>query len=72
MDAESFEPTGPWHTFDGRRPPHTRFDKGPTGREVHDLSCTDAQHGMHASLHEEGKVSVGTQAPIRHQHISGG
>jgi hypothetical protein len=71
LDAESCEPTGPWHTCAGRRPPHTRCDKGSTGREVHARSCTDAPHGVHASLHEEGKVRVGTQGPIRHQHISG-
>ena len=71
MDAERFEPAGPWHAFDGRCPPHARLDKGPPRREVHDLSRADAQHGMHASLDEEGEMGVGTQAPIRHQHIPG-
>jgi hypothetical protein len=70
MDAERCEPSGSWEAFDGRRPPHTRPDKRPTGREVHDLSAADAQHGGHAGLHEEGEMGVGTQAPIGHQHIS--
>src|SRR4029434_644663 len=35
MDAERCEPAGSWHAFDGRRPPHTWSDKGPTGREIH-------------------------------------
>jgi hypothetical protein len=72
LDAESVEPPGPWHAVDGRRPPHTRRDKGPTGREVHELPRADAEHGVHAGLDEGGQVGVGTQAPIRHQHTSGG
>jgi hypothetical protein len=69
MDAERCEPAGPGHAFDRGRPPHTRPDKGPTGREIHDLSGADAQHGMEAGLGEEGEMRVGTQAPIGHQHI---
>jgi hypothetical protein len=29
--AERFEPAGPWHAVDGRCPPPTRPDQGPTG-----------------------------------------
>jgi hypothetical protein len=69
MDAEHFEPAGSGDAFDRRCPPHTRPDKGPTGREIHDLSRADAQHGMHAGLDEEGEMDVGTQAPIGHEYI---
>jgi para-nitrobenzyl esterase len=60
MDAKRFEPAGPWHAFDGRRPPHTRPDKGPTWGEIHNLAGADAEHGVHAGLDEEGAMSVGT------------
>jgi hypothetical protein len=71
MDAERVELAGSWNAFDGRRPPHTWPDKGPTRGEIHDLSCANAPYGVHASLDEEGEMGVGTQAPIRHQHITG-
>jgi hypothetical protein len=71
MDAERFEPAGPWHAFDGRRPPHARPDKGPTWREIHNLARADAEHGVHASLDEEGEMRIGTQPSIRHEHITG-
>jgi hypothetical protein len=69
IDAEGFAPAGSWNAFDGRRPPHTRRDKRPARREIHDLSRDDAQHGMDAGLDEEGEMGVGTQAAIRHEHI---
>jgi hypothetical protein len=72
MDAEPFAPAGSWEAFDRRCPPHTRPDKGPTGRESHDLSCADAPPGMHAGLDEEGEMDVGTQAPIGHEYIPWG
>jgi hypothetical protein len=53
-------------------PSYTRLDKGPTGREVHNLPRADAQHGMHASLDEEGQMGVRTQTPIGHEYITGG
>ena len=71
MDTERFEPAGSWHAFDGRRPPYTRPDKGPTGCEIHDPSGADAQHGVHASLDEEGEMGIRTQAPIRYEYITG-
>jgi hypothetical protein len=71
MDAKRFEPAGPWRACDGRCPPHTRPDKGPTGGEIHNLACADAEHGVHAGLDEEGKMRIGTQPPIRHEHITG-
>ena len=45
--------------------------KGRPGREIHDLARADAQHGVHASLDEEGEMGIGTQAPIGHEHITG-
>jgi hypothetical protein len=36
------------------------------------LARADAQYGMEASLDKEGEMGIGTQAPIRHQHISRG
>jgi hypothetical protein len=71
-DAEGFGPPGPWDAFDSRRPPHARQDKRPAGREVDNLARAHAQHGVHAGLDEEGEMGVGTQAPIRHEHITGG
>jgi hypothetical protein len=71
MDASRCEPAGSWHAFDGRRPPYTRPDQGPTGRTIHDLSGADAQHRVHTSLDEEGEMGRGTQAPIGHQYITG-
>ena len=59
MDAERFEPAGPWDAFDRRRPPHTRPDKGPTRGDIHHLARTHAQHGMHAGLDEEGEMGRG-------------
>jgi hypothetical protein len=69
MDAQRCEPTRAWDAFDGSRPPHARLDKGPTGREVHDLARTDAPHGVHASLNEEGEMGRGTQAASGHEHV---
>ena len=69
MDAQRCEPAGSWQAFDGRCPPHTRPGKGPTGREIHDLSGADAPHGVHARLDEAGKMGLGTQAPIGHEPI---
>jgi hypothetical protein len=43
MDAERFEPAGSWKPFDGRRPPHTRPDKEPTGQELDHLGGTDPE-----------------------------
>jgi hypothetical protein len=70
MDAERFEPAGSSNAFDIRRPPHTRPGKRPARCEIHDLLRADASHGMHAGLDEEGKMVVGTQAPIGHQHVT--
>jgi hypothetical protein len=63
---------GPWHAFDGRRPPHTRPDQGPTRCAIHHLARADASHGVHAGLDEEGEMRVGTPPPIRHEPITGG
>jgi hypothetical protein len=69
MDAKRCEPAGPWHAFDGRRPPPTWSDKGPTRCAVHQLARADARYGMQTGLDEEGEMGVGTQGPIRHEHI---
>jgi hypothetical protein len=69
MDVGRVEPARPWNAFDGRRPPHTRPDKGPVRCDIHQLSRADAQYGMHAGLDEESEVSVGTPAPVCHEHI---
>jgi hypothetical protein len=69
MVAQGGEPAGAGHAFDGRRPPHTRPDKRPARGEIHALSRADAEHGVHASLDEEGEMGVGTQAPIGHEHV---
>jgi hypothetical protein len=71
MDPQRCQPTRAWEAFDHWCPPRMRFDKGPTGREVHDLARADAPHGMEAGLGEEGARRVGTQPPIRHEHVSG-
>ena len=39
--------------------------------DIHHLARADAEHGVHAGLDEEGEMRVGTQPPIRHQHITG-
>jgi hypothetical protein len=70
MDAERCEPAGPGHACDRGRPPHTRPDKGPIGRDIHDLSGADAQHGVHAGPDETREMRVGTQAPIGPEHVS--
>jgi hypothetical protein len=49
----------------------TRPDQGPARGEVHDLASADAAHRVHAGLSEEGAMRVGTQRPIRHEHIPG-
>jgi hypothetical protein len=71
MDAYRCEPLGSWNAFDGRRPAHTRPDKGPTGCEIDNLSRAHAQHGMRASLVEAGEMSVRTQTPIDREHVTG-
>jgi hypothetical protein len=72
LDAERFEPAGPWHASDDRRPRQThQMDKGPTQGEIHYLAGADAEHGVHASLDEQGEMGVGTQSPIGYEHISG-
>ena len=70
MDTERFEPARAGHAFDRWGPPDPRHDKGPTRCEVHNLSRTNAQHGMHAGLDEEREMGIGTQAPIGHEHIA--
>ena len=72
MDAERFKPAGPWHACDGSRPPYARPDNGPTRGEIHPLARADAEHGVHTGLDEEGEMRLGTQPPIRHEHITGG
>jgi hypothetical protein len=69
MEAERFKPARAWDAFDGRCPPHTRPDQGPTGRDIHDLARPHAQYGVHSGLKEEGEMGIRTQATIRHQHI---
>ncbi len=69
VKAQGFEPTGPWDACDRWRPPHTRPDKRPTWGEIHQLSRADAEHGMHARLHEQGEMGIGAQAPIGHEYI---
>jgi hypothetical protein len=69
LDTKGFKPTGPWDAFDGRRPPYTRLDKRPARGEIDDLSCADAEHGVHAGLDEQGYMGVRTQAPIGHEYI---
>jgi hypothetical protein len=69
MDTERFQPAGPWYAFDRWYPPDTRLHKGPTRGEIDDLARADAHHGVHTSLHEQGKMGVGTQAPIGYQYI---
>ena len=69
LDAKRCEPAGPWHAFDGGRAPHTRLDKRPAWGDIHDLSRADAPHGRHTGLDEQGKMRLGTQSPIGHQHI---
>jgi hypothetical protein len=71
MDAKRVKPAGPWHACDGRRPPHTRPDQGPTRGASHDLAGADAAHGVHAGLDEAGEMGRGTQAAIRHEHSLG-
>jgi hypothetical protein len=69
MDTQRCEPTRAWNAFDRRRPPHTRLDQGPTGREVHHLARADAPHSVYAGLGEEGEMRIRTQAPIGHAHV---
>jgi hypothetical protein len=53
MDAERGEPASAWDAFDRWRAPAPRHDKGSSRREIHQLACTDAPHGMYAGLGEE-------------------
>jgi len=69
MATERCEPAGPWHAFDGSRPPHARPDTRPARGAIHHLACADAEHGVHARLDEEGQRGIRTEAPIGHQHI---
>ena len=69
LDAECFAPAGAGHTFDDRRPPHTRPDTRPAWGKIHHLSCADAQHGVEAGLDQESQVGIGTQTPIRPEHV---
>jgi hypothetical protein len=69
MATERFDPAGSWHALDSRRPPHTRLHKGPTRREIDNLTRANAQDGVYTGVDEEGEMGKGTQAPIGHQHI---
>jgi len=71
MAAARVEPAGSWHALDGRRPPHTWADQGPTGRAIPARSGPDAPHGLPARLDEAGELGRRTQAPIRHAHVTG-
>ena len=64
VETQGFEPSGPWEAFDGRRPPHTRQDKRPTWGEIHQLSRADAEHGVHARLHEQGQMGIGVSTML--------
>ena len=44
---------------------------GTAGGEVHDLFLMHAEDGMHACLYQQGKMSIGTKAPVGHQDIAG-
>jgi hypothetical protein len=44
---------------------------GTSGGEVHDVLLMDAEHGMHARLHEQGEMGIGTKAAVGHQDITG-
>jgi len=44
---------------------------GTSRGEVHDLFLMHAEYGMHARLHKQGKMSIGTKAPVGHQDITG-
>ena len=46
--------------------------KGRPGVKSTICRAPTAEHGVHAGLDEEGEMRVGTQAPIRHEHITGG
>ena len=69
MDASRGEPARACDAFDLRRPPDTRHDQGPTRREIHHLPRPNAPDGMQVSLDEKREMSLGTQAPIGHEHI---
>jgi hypothetical protein len=69
MDTERCEPAGPWHAFDGSRPPPARPDQRPARGAIHHLACADAAPGVHASLDEEGQRGRRTSSPIGPQHI---
>ena len=44
---------------------------GTSRGEVHDVLLMHAADGVHARLHQQGKMRIGTQAPIGHQDIPG-
>jgi hypothetical protein len=69
MAAQRGEPARAWAAVDRWRPPDTRLDNGATGREVHDLTRTDAEHGVYAGLDTDGAVRIRTQAPIGDAHV---
>jgi hypothetical protein len=44
---------------------------GTSRGEVHDLLLVHAEDGMHTRLHQQGKMGIGTKAPVGHQDITG-
>ena len=38
---------------------------------VDNLSGSNPHQGVHTGLHEQGDMSIGRQAPIRHEHVPG-
>ena len=44
---------------------------GTAWGEVHDVFLMHAEDGMHACLDKQGEMRIGTQAPVRHQDITG-
>jgi hypothetical protein len=44
---------------------------GTSWGEVYDLFLMHAEHGMHACLHQQGQMCIGTKAPVSHQDIAG-
>jgi hypothetical protein len=69
MEADRFEPARSWKALDNRRPPDTWQDKRPIRRDIHHLARAHAQDRMYARLDKEGERGVGTQPPIRHEHV---
>src|SRR5262244_592411 len=44
---------------------------GPSWSEVHEVFLMHAADGVYARLHQQGKMPIGTKAPIGHQDITG-